>query len=262
MGKYRLTITTGRHGLDYDAWSVFPRLVPSGQSENSVTYACSNDEPIDEIRLAFLETWKEDGDIIAYSLTENEEAIIRPYLSCSEAEVLSGFSSEYWRQQCWKNQIPGAYKSGKQWYIPRSVVENKRKNVIEISQPIKQRCIEYACQIAVYRGYNDLVNALQPIERLIEKHDHEWLEFREAFTQKSLAHQYHEAADIFYYANQLEQQTGESWIASDLHSLRNTYGLDPELVQRCAEAKYAWRSAAPGNKDEAYELGLIEKIIQ
>lgn len=136
-----------------------------------------------------------------------------------------------------------------------------QKRIIEIDQIIKHRCIEYACQIAVYRGYGDLVNALQPIERLVEKHDHEWLEFREAFASKTLAHQYHEASDIYYYANQLEEQTHESWIASDLHSLRNTYGLDPELVQRCAEVKYRWRSAAVGSKDETYELTLIEAIV-
>mgnify|MGYP003622958715 CR=1 FL=1 len=142
--------------------------------------------------------------------------------------------------------------------------------VIEISQPIKERCIQYARQIAVYRGYTLLVNGLQEVDAneiegggLLNKHDHEWGELREAFanTAKGMSHRYHEAADVFYYANQLETQTGESWIASDLHSLRNTYGLDPEMVQRCAEAKYSWRSAAPGNKDEAYELGLIEKII-
>jgi hypothetical protein len=135
--------------------------------------------------------------------------------------------------------------------------------IIEIDATIKDRCIAYAKQIAIYRGYTFLVNGLQEVDGmgLLNKHDHEWLEFREAFAQKSIAHQYHEAADIYYYANQLETQTGESWIPADLHSLRNTYGLDPSLVQKCAEVKYAWRSAATGNKDESYELGLIEKII-
>lgn len=135
-----------------------------------------------------------------------------------------------------------------------------QKRIIEIDQAIKDRCIAYARQIAVYRGYDDLVDGLQPVERLIEKHGAEWIEFREAYAQKSIYHQYHEAADIFYYANQLEAQTGTSWIAADLHSLWN-YGLDPEKVQRCAQLKYAWRAEAPGNKNEEYELTLIDEIF-
>lgn len=47
------------------------------------------------------------------------------------------------------------------------------QRIIEIDAVIKQRCIEYAHKIAEYRGYNDLVNGLQPVERLIEKHDAE-----------------------------------------------------------------------------------------
>jgi hypothetical protein len=263
--KYRLEIVSGRHGLDEMAWDFFPRLVPTAQSESFVIYAASADEPVDPIRLGTLEGWKEDGDIIDFDISENGTTIIRPFLSCSEAEIISGLSSEYWRQQCWKEQIPGAYKSGKQWYIPRKIVEKRKKSsvpqIIEISQEIKERCIDYARQIAVYRGYDDLVNGLQPAERLMSKHDAEWLELREAFVTKTLAHQYHEAADVFYYANQLEQQSGESWIAQDLHSMRNTYGLNPEKVQRCAEAKYGWRASGENNKNEAYELDLIEDVI-
>jgi hypothetical protein len=150
--------------------------------------------------------------------------------------------------------------------------------IIDIFADVQVRVIGYARQIAIYR-YSDqiaddalpvLVNGLQRVAEytiygqkkpgLIVKHDMEWLEFRDAFAQKTLLHQYHEAADVAYYAFQLEEQTGQSWLAADLASLRN-YGLDPDLIQKSADAKYQFRASGPNNKNEAHELLLIEEQV-
>jgi hypothetical protein len=151
--------------------------------------------------------------------------------------------------------------------------------IIDIYKDIQVRVISYARQIAIYR-YSDqiadeglpvLVDGLQRLQDymiagekkpgLIQKHNTEWLEFREAFACKTPAHQYHEAADVAYYAIQLEAQTGDSWLAADLASLKH-YGLDPVFVQKSAEAKYQWRASGPNNKNEAHELFLIEQVLE
>lgn len=132
---------------------------------------------------------------------------------------------------------------------------------ITITQTTKERILTYARQIARYRGYTNLIDGLQPASDLEAKYYHEWEELREAIAFKSRLHWYHEAADLYYYACQLEVQTGQSFLASTLASL-HTYGMEVHLVEQAALAKYNWRASAPNNKDEEYELALIQTAIE
>jgi hypothetical protein len=131
MGTFRLEIVTGNKGLEYFIWDFFPRLVPTAQEESFCIYACSADEPLDEIRQQLLESWVEEEIIVAYKLSESDKPVLKSHLTPVEAEALSGYSEEYWRQQAWKGNIPGAIKSGKQWLLPRSVVEERKKGYHE-----------------------------------------------------------------------------------------------------------------------------------
>ncbi len=128
MGMFRLEIVTGREGLEYFIWDFFPRLVPAAQSEHFIIYACSADESLDEIRQQLLDSWIDEEIIVAYKLSESDKPVLKSYVTPVEAEVISGYSEEYWRQQAWRGNIRGAFKSGKQWLLPRSVVEARKKH--------------------------------------------------------------------------------------------------------------------------------------
>src|SRR5580765_6465528 len=85
--------------------------------------------------------------------------------------------------------------------------------------------IQYAKKIAQHQGYPHLENGLQPLEdREIEgkiypglntKYQREFLELREAFVNwqsqqgKTQWHVLHEAADVYYYSRQIEEQSGQ-----------------------------------------------------
>lgn len=124
-----------------------------------------------------------------------------------------------------------------------------------------------ARKIAIYNKYPHLKNGLQPVEDceidgkvfkgLESKLFDEWDEFKEALRTKDRAHQRHEAADIYYYAACLEEQTREHILPSQMASLR-VYGFDTLEVEIAARIKYGWRSEKAGNKDEAHEIALIE----
>lgn len=81
----------------------------------------------------------------------------------------------------------------------------------------KDQLVTHARQIAIYRGYDDLVNGLQPIERLREKYLHEIEELKEALLSKSWPHQLHEASDVVYYAACSDAQADTP--ESDLYSM-------------------------------------------
>jgi hypothetical protein len=135
-------------------------------------------------------------------------------------------------------------------------------------QPPDQLVV-YARQIAIYRAYDNLEFGLQPSDVLHAKFDHGQEEFAEAVTSKDIWHQYHEAADLVYYAicitAQLQIAYGEPDNVFGYYNvfeiIRNA-GLSPENAEKAALVKYAWRSAEPGNKDEAYEIELIKQAIQ
>jgi NTP pyrophosphatase (non-canonical NTP hydrolase) len=128
--------------------------------------------------------------------------------------------------------------------------------------------VEYARQIAIYRGYDNLESGLQPLDVLQTKYKHEVGELAEAVAIKDIWHQYHEAADLLYYAAcmtaQLQHYYGEPYNDFGYYNafeIIRFAGLNPESAQQAALAKYGWRSAAPGNKDEEYEIKLIKEEI-
>lgn len=143
-----------------------------------------------------------------------------------------------------------------------------------------EKIIEYARQIAKYRGYPVLINGLQPVEDydidgevqpgLRTKLDREMLELREAWQSwqsgqgKTEWHVAHEAADVFYYSLQLEEQTGRSAWPVMWQSVRLylPYSWQQREVAAAALAKYGYRASAAKNKDEARELQLIQQAIE
>jgi hypothetical protein len=143
------------------------------------------------------------------------------------------------------------------------------------------KLIGYARQIAQYRGYPRLENGLQPVERywyitdegnneeypgLRDKYHAEHQELHEAQQQKTRLHMLHEAADIVYYAMQLDEQhaqprSGYQSVQEEAAALLNLYGISQREAEIAAEAKYKFRAAQSGNKNEAMELNLIAEAI-
>lgn len=131
--------------------------------------------------------------------------------------------------------------------------------------------IKYARQIAQYNHYPVLINGLQPlydyevdgVQRpgLLSKYTAEWHEFCDAYAHKSHLHLLHEAADLLYYATQIEAQGGPVTPRSALAAMA-AYDVSEQEAIVAAEAKYCFRAAKPGNKNEARELRLIEEAIQ
>jgi hypothetical protein len=157
--------------------------------------------------------------------------------------------------------------------------------------PIK--LVEFARKIAIHCGYPVLENGLQPVEDymfdgrrqkgLKSKYNHELNdEFADAAHEatysggdmpQKVLHIYHEASDVLYYAACLDAQLGSDsqqyaramfFILKQLaqRSLSNQYHITSAKIEAAALAKYAWRSTAPGNKNEQYELSLIEQTIR
>lgn len=132
----------------------------------------------------------------------------------------------------------------------------------------QEQLVVYAKQIAIYRGYSDLLNGLQPVARLREKYVAEIGEFKEALISKTWLHALHESSDVLYYAACIDaqQQSSETRYAAALqecgqmlrfHGIRVT----AKQIEAAALAKYAWRAAGKDNKDEAHELVLIESAV-
>ncbi len=124
---YRLEIVTAKAGPEPIVWNFFPRLVPTAFSESFCIYACSADEALSQMQISLLDGWIEEAFIVAYNLSENDQPILHSHVTPVEAEELSGYSEEYWRQQAWLGKVPGAMKQGKQWLLPRSMVESRKK---------------------------------------------------------------------------------------------------------------------------------------
>lgn len=121
--------------------------------------------------------------------------------------------------------------------------------------------VSYACQIAVYRGYTDLVDGLQSLHVLLAKYRHEQEELLEAEAVKTPLHVLHEAADVLYYAACIDAASGkdETYPAA-LHWLA-ARAIVPVQAERAALAKYGWRAGGANRKDEDIELRLIAEAI-
>lgn len=128
--------------------------------------------------------------------------------------------------------------------------------------------VSYARTIAQYQHYPVLVNSLQPVEGyevdgvqkpgLRSKFNHEREEFAEA---SDFWHKMHEAADLLYYSACIGEQLSDNTYWDTLYGLANMLHLPPAMIERAALAKYQWRAAAPGNKDEMYEIHLIAEAL-
>jgi hypothetical protein len=121
----------------------------------------------------------------------------------------------------------------------------------------QETLVALARQIAVYRGYTELVDGLQPLNTLLAKHLHEQEELLEAELHKTPLHVLHEAADVLYYAACIDAAEGKNetypaglrWLAAR--------DIDPQAAERAALAKYGWRAGGEKRKDEVVELRLI-----
>lgn len=131
--------------------------------------------------------------------------------------------------------------------------------------------VMYARQIAIYRAYPVLEQGLQPVEDyehdgkiqpgLKSKLEHEHLEFSVAVARFDIWHQYHEAADLLYYASCIDYVACIDYHYYNQFEAIRAAGLKPKCAEKAALAKYAWRSERPGNKDEAYEIELIRNAL-
>lgn len=121
----------------------------------------------------------------------------------------------------------------------------------------------------MHRGYDTLENGLQPLDVLNDKYDHE---SQEEFPQAiGLLHRYHEAADCIYYAACIDEQLylsdrhqplPGSWYQKTLVECSRAMNVSKESIEVAALAKYEWRASGKRNKDEMYELSLIEQAIR
>lgn len=134
----------------------------------------------------------------------------------------------------------------------------------QLRDKMADQLVAYARQIAVYRGYNNLENGLQPPDVLNSKYEHEKEEFADVVTNKDIWHQYHEAADLFYYAAcfdaQFSYDNGGPMPHYRLHLAEDIVinaGLDRNKAMKAALAKYGWRASGPNRKDEDFEIELI-----
>ena len=130
----------------------------------------------------------------------------------------------------------------------------------------QEQLVVYAKQIALYRGYTDLVDGLQPVSRLREKYLAEIEEFKEALAHKTWLHALHESSDVLYYAACIDASSGSTLYLDALrecaqllrfHSVR----VSSAQIEAAAIAKYAWRAAGKDHKNEAHELTLIEQAV-
>lgn len=120
--------------------------------------------------------------------------------------------------------------------------------------------------IAVYGGYTDLVDGLQPIERLRENYLHEIEEFKEALVHKTWLHWLHEASDVAYYAACIDAQAGSDIYPDALREsaqLMRFHGIHvtSEQIEKAALAKYEYRASGPNAKNEEHELSLIQESV-
>lgn len=144
---------------------------------------------------------------------------------------------------------------------------DKSQKGVSVKHTEQEQLVIYAKQIAVYRGYTDLVDGLQPLQALQEKYFHEIEEFKEALAHKTWLHALHESSDTLYYAACIHAQGGSDLYPDALREsaqLLRFHGIrmSSAQIEAAALAKYGWRAAGKDNKDEAHELALIERAVQ
>ena len=131
---------------------------------------------------------------------------------------------------------------------------------------MKDQLVIYARRIAQYVGYSDLVDGLQPLERLQEKYKAEIVEFKEALTEKTWLHALHEVADVAYYGACIDEQSSSNNYADvirECEQLLRFHGIKVtrSQIELAALAKYEYRASGPNLKNEEHELNLIQEAV-
>ena len=132
----------------------------------------------------------------------------------------------------------------------------------------RSQLVVHARTIAGYQRYPVLVNGLQPVEDyevdgvqklgLRSKFERERVEFDEA---SDFWHRVHEASDLLYYIAAITEQIGDDSYSGTLRGLANLLHLPPAMLEAAALAKYRFRAAKAGNKDEQHEIHLIAEAL-
>jgi hypothetical protein len=138
---------------------------------------------------------------------------------------------------------------------------------IEINPAVASELVSLARQIAVQRGYPDLVNGLQPLERpgnepgLNGKYEAELKEFRDSLL-KGREWLLSEAADLLYYAACIDEQAKQEHYRYGMTLAHvHTFGISERQCEAAALAKYRLRAAGP--KDfQAENAAIMEAIAR
>lgn len=134
---YRLEIVSkkGPHAM---AWDFFPSLVPTAQSNFYTIHAAISPEPLPMMHRGVLEGWIEEGDIFAWTCEEIAGDVMPVgYITTNKAGEITGKSGSHWRNKAAAGDVAGAYKPGKDWLIPVSVIDaynNKQEKIMQSQQ--------------------------------------------------------------------------------------------------------------------------------
>lgn len=129
---------------------------------------------------------------------------------------------------------------------------------------VQAQLVAFARRIAVQQEYTDLVNGLQPVERLEKKYAFEKYELLDELKHddgstdaniKILS----EAADMLYYSACLTAQGSSTWQRT--HNFIASSGVNLEHAEKAALIKYELRSAAPNSKDFEKENAAIKAAL-
>lgn len=133
---------------------------------------------------------------------------------------------------------------------------------------VQAQLVGFARRIAVHQGYPDLVNGLQPLERLKQKYEHEKTEFltevqNDDGTLDATIKILSEAADMLYYSSCIYESDKIAYFFS-FEKTRNfiaSSGVNLEQAERAAISKYELRSASPNSKDFEKENAAIKAAL-
>lgn len=130
---------------------------------------------------------------------------------------------------------------------------------------VQAQLVGFARRIAVHQGYPDLVNGLQPLERLLEKYKHEKEEFDSELAADdgsldAMVKILSEAADLLYYSACLKEQ-GRVFLWNSTRGYLVLNGIDIDNAKKAAIIKYDLRSAAPNSKDFDKENAAIKAAL-
>lgn len=129
---------------------------------------------------------------------------------------------------------------------------------------VQAQLVAFARRIAVHQQYTDLVNGLQPVERLKQKYEHEKTEFlaevqNDDGTLDATIKILSEAADMLYYSACLTAQGSNTWQRT--RNFITSSGVNLDHAEKSAIIKYELRSAAPNSKDFEKENAAIKAAL-